>query len=501
MALRRYQQTLNRQQDMLLPPRVEDYVSQNNTVRAIDAYVNTLDLQQLDFKNTQFVIGSGQPAYDPAGLLKLYLYGYLQGIRSSRKLERETCRNLEVMWLIEGLQPTYKTIADFRKENGAALKATNRDFLLLCKELSLFGDEEVAVDGSFFKADTNKDRIYTEEKLTKQLAYLEKKITAYQEALEQQDALDDAADKRSLAEDERLTKKLLILKEKQAQKKDLQQRLNNRGNKQISTVDRDARLLTKRGQTVAGYNVQIVVDSEYKLIVAEEVTQDGNDTQLLAPMLEKAQEIMGSEHLIGLGDSGYYNGSQLKQCEEQNITVYVGIPDKSKKIGKQKRFTRERFIYDVEQDCYRCPQGEVLNRYGKKPHRISDKNLTRYQSKGSVCNQCLLRKQCLTEKAKVKQIERWEHEAVVERHQKRMKQNPQKMRIRGALVEHPFGTFKHRAGINHFLMRGLRKCRGEFSLMVLGYNFTRVLNILGSDFIRDYCAQRQENTLKNIKYC
>lgn len=500
MVLRRYQQTLNRQQDMLLPPRVEDYVSQNNTVRAIDAYVNTLDLQQLEFKNTQSVISAGQPAYDPAALLKLYLYGYFQGIRSSRKLERETCRNLEVIWLVEGLQPTYKTIANFRKENSAALKATNRDFLLLCKELSLFGGEEVAVDGSFFKADANKDGIYTEEKLNSQLESLDKKITAYQEALDQQDAVDDKADQDHLAEDEQLNEKLLILKEKQAQKKALQQHLADSGNKQISTVDKDARLLTKRGQTIAGYNVQIAVDSKYKLIVAEEVTQDGNDTQLLAPMLEKAQAIIGSESLIGLGDSGYYNGSQLKECEDQNITVYVAIPDKSKKIGQQKRFTREQFVYDEEKDCYHCPQGESLKRNGNVVRKSNKKTYGLYKSKASVCNRCPLREHCLTQKTKLRQIERWEHEAVIDRHQERMEENPQAMRQRGALVEHPFGTLKHRAGINHFLMRGLKKCRGEFSLMVLGYNFTRVLNILGSDFLRDYCVQRQENTLKNVSY-
>jgi len=500
MTLRRYQQTLNRQQDMLLPPRVEDYVSQNNTVRAIDAYVNTLDLHQLEFKNTQSVISAGQPAYDPGALLKIYLYGYLQGIRSSRKLERETCRNLELIWLVEGLQPSYKSIADFRKENSVALKATNREFLLLCKELSLFGGEEVAVDGSFFKADANKDGIYTEEKLNNQLEYLDKKITAYQEALDHQDAVDDKADKGHLAEDEQLSEKLLILKEKQAQKKALQQHLEDSGNKQISTVDKDARLLTKRGQTVAGYNVQIAVDSQHKLIVAEDVTQEGNDTQLLAPMLEKAQAIVEAENLIGLGDSGYYNGTQLKACEEQNMTVYVAIPDKSKKTGQQKRFTREQFIYNEEQDCYHCPQGKPLTRNGSVVRKSNKKTYGVYKSKASICNQCSLREQCLTQKTKRRQIERWEHEAVIERHQERMKENPQAMRRRGALVEHPFGTLKHRAGIHHFLMRGLKKCRGEFSLMVLGYNFTRVLNILGSDFLRDYCVQRQENALKKCVY-
>ena len=210
---------------MLLPPRVEEYVSSNNTVRAIDAYVATLNLQELGFTNTQPVLQAGQPPYNPAALLKLYLYGYLQGIRSSRKIERETCRNLEVMWLVEGLRPTYKTIADFRKDNSLALKAVNRDFLLLCKELSLFGGEEVAVDGSFFKADASKNGIHTEDKLNKQLDYLEKKISDYQEALEQQDAADNKADKGDVAEDEQLSEKLKVLQERQAESTSIKARL------------------------------------------------------------------------------------------------------------------------------------------------------------------------------------------------------------------------------------------------------------------------------------
>jgi len=499
MPSRRYQPVLNRQQEMLLPPCVDEYVNQNHPVRAIDAYVDTLDLQALGFKNTQPVISAGQPAYNPAALLKLYLYGYLQGIRSSRKLEREASRNLEVMWLIEGLRPTYKTIADFRKVNGAALKAANRDFLLLCKELALFGGEQAAVDGSFFKADASKSGIYTEDKLNKQLEYLDKKIAEYQQALADQDAADDRAGKGSLVEDEQLQQKLEQLRNKQAKKKALQQQLKDSGDKQVSTVDKDARLLTKRGQTVAGYNVQIVVDDKHKLIVAEEVTQDGNDSHQLVPMLEKAQNILQSENLTGLADSGYYEGNQLKTCEEQNITVYVAIPDKSKTIAAKGRFTREQFSYDPEQDCYSCPQGKPLSASGKA-HQKNGKWLTRYQSKATDCNQCPLREQCLGEKAAIKQIHRWEHEAVVERHKQRMGQKPGIMKKRGALVEHPFGVLKHRAGMNHFLMRGLEKCRGEFSLMVLGYNFTRVLNILGVDALRDYCARRPGNTLRNVGY-
>lgn len=500
MSSRRYQPTLNRQQDMLLPPCVDDYVNQNNTVRAIDAYVNTLDLQVFGFKHAQFVMSSGQPPYNPAALLKLYLYGYLQGIRSSRKLERETCRNLEVMWLVEGLLPTYKTIADFRKDNSTALKATNRDFLLLCKELSLFGGEEVAVDGSFFKADASKDSIYTEDKLNKQLEVIEKKISHYQDTLAQQDSSDDKAGKSSLVEDEQLQEKLTLLHKKQAEKKALQQRLKDSGDKQVSTVDKDARLLSKRGQTTAAYNVQIAVDSKHKLIAAEAVVQDGNDTYQLAPMLEKTQEILESENLHGLGDSGYHNGLQIKACEEQGIHVYVSARNPSTKASKQGRFDRKDFHYDAQNNCYLCPQGHRLEPC-ENPQKIAGKNMIRYRTRTSTCHDCPLRTQCLTEKARNKQILRWEHEEIIEQHDARMQQNPQKMRQRGALVEHPFGTLKHRAGINHFLMRGLEKCSGEFSLMVLAYNFTRVVNILGVSFLKDYYTQKAKSGREDIVFC
>jgi transposase len=484
---------------MVLPMRIEDYVSPTNSVRAIDAYVGTLDLTALGFKNSQFATASGQPAFNPAVLLKLYLYGYMQRITSSRRLACEVARNLELVWLVEGSTPTYKTIADFRKHNSAALKATNRDFALLCKELKLFGGEEVGVDGSFFKANTSKAHIYTAEKLENQLAQLEKKIQAYQEALDKQDVADDAAGKGSLTDDAQLAEKIKRLQEKQAEKQALQQKLKDSGNKQISTVDGDAKLLTKRGETTGGYNVQIVMDDKNKLIVAQEVTQDGNDTAQLMPMLEKAQEILQSKNLSGLADSGYFEGEQIKSCEENNITVYVAVPDKSKRIAEQGRFTREQFNYDAEQDCYVCPQGEILNRCGQ-PRNRENKHYIRYKSKASICGQCALRSQCLGEKTKLRQIERWEHQAVVERHKQRMKQRPDAMKKRGALVEHPFGTLKNRAGAQHFLMRGLEKCRGEFSLMVLGYNFSRVLVLLGVERLRDYCVQRQENGAKTLKY-
>jgi hypothetical protein len=365
---------------------------------------------------------------------------------------------------------------------------------LLCKELSLFGGEEVAVDGSFFKADANKAGIYTENKLDKQLAALEKTINDYQQALAEQDAADDKAGKGSLVEDGQLADKLKRLQEKQIEKKALQQQLKASEDRQISTVDPDARLLSKRGQTVAGYNVQIAVDSKHKLIVAEDVTQDGNDSQQLQPMLAKAQELLQSDNLTGLADAGYYQREQIKSCEDNLITVYVAVPDKSKRMTKQGRFTREQFQYDSEKDNYLCPQGKILNCTGQR--QTAGSINYRYRSKVSLCKHCTEKQHCLSEKSKYREIERWEHQAVIERHQQRVTQQPNSMKKRAALVEHPFGTLKYRAGINHLLMRGLDKCRGEFSLMVLAYNFTRVLNILGVEFLRHYCDQR---TLKNVK--
>jgi transposase len=498
MTIRRYQKTLNRQQEMLLPARVEEYVSENNLVRAIDVYVDSLDSQGLGLKHAEGGISAGQPPYHPLAMLKLYLYGYLQGIRSSRKLESETRRNLEVIWLIEGLQPSYKSIADFRKNNSVALKAANRDFILLCKELALLGGDEVAVDGSFFKADASKAGIYTDDKLNKQLAALEKKINDYQQALSDHDAADDQAGLGSLVEAPQLADKLQRLQAIQTEKKALQQALKDSDQKQLSTVDSDARLMTKRGHTVAGYNAQIAVDSLHSLIVAQDVTQDGNDTGQLAPMLAKAQDILQSDNLVGLGDAGYYDGNQLKTCEEQSIQVYVAIPDKSKAIAKQGRYTRDQFRYDAEQNTYTCPNNQTLTPNGKQ--QKNGKTYTRYPSKIAQCRACPLAKHCLSEKARVRQLYRWEHEAVVDRHKQRMAQRPDAMKKRAALVEHPFGTLKHRAGMHHFLMRGLEKCRGEFSLMTLAYNFTRVLNILGIDKLRDYCAQRSQNTLKVGQY-
>jgi transposase len=488
-----------RHQAMLLPPSIDEYVSKGNPVRAIDAYVETLDLQSLGFQNTSPGGKAGQPSFPPGALLKLYLYGYLNRIHSSRRLECETVRNLEVMWLAEGLRPCYKTIANFRKDNGTALKAANQDFMLLCKQLGLYGGEQVGVDGSFFKGDTATANIYTAKKLDDQLAALEKKIEDYQWALAEQDTADDRAGLGSLVEDEALGEKIARLKAKQAEKQALRKRLKQSADSQMSTVDPDARLLSKHGKVTAGYNVQIAVDAKHKLIVASDVTQDGNDREQLVPMLEKAQEVLQSEHLTGLADMGYFSGEQARQAEEKGFEIYVPVPERGEAAAKDGRFTRDQFHYDTETDRYCCPQGEVLVPCGGLQER-DGKRIQAYKSKVSVCKACPLRSSCLSPKSRYKKIERWEHEGVVERHKLRMKNAGPAMKTRSQLVEHPFGTLKHRAGIHHFLVRGLEKCRGEFGLMVLCYNLTRVLNLLGVDQFRDYCAQRTGNEPNNAAF-
>jgi transposase len=301
---------------MLLPPRVEEYVGEDNAVRAIDAYVESLDLEGLGFQHAAGSFSAGQPSYAPQALLKLYLYGYLMRIRSSRMLERETHRNLELIWLVAGLRPSHATIADFRKHNAKALKAANRDFVMLCKELDLYGGELAAIDGSFFRGNVAKENIYTALRLKKLLARIEKDIEHYHQGLEAADKAGDGGADQGGA----LAEKLATLKERQARHQARLATLKERGETQYAEVDQDARLLTKNGQRVAGYNVQLAVDAKHKLLVHCEVTSDGNDTGQLAPMAQAAKATLGVETLDVAADAGYYNQVHLKACLDNGIT-------------------------------------------------------------------------------------------------------------------------------------------------------------------------------------
>jgi transposase len=486
MTNRTFKAGASREQACLLPPRVEDYVGSDNPVRAIESYVCALDLGKLGFRHADRGVEVGQPPFDPADLLKLYLYGYLNQIRSSRRLEREACRNLELIWLLKGLTPGYRTIANFRKENWAALKAVNRSFVLLAGELGLVGGTLVAIDGAFFHGDASKASITTRKKLTEQIAALDRDIEAYGGAL---DANDAAEAERSAGGDDRgdgggdIGAKVAALMSRRASMQADLDRLEASGETQLSRTDADARLLSKSGQTVAGYNVQIAVDAGHKLIVASEVVNDGNDTNQLHTMAAAAKEALGVETLQAAADVGYYNGSTLQACEADAIVAYVPEAEKNNRLAKQGRFTLNEFTYIAEQNIYRCPAGAELRPMQGYKEDAGGKRHVRYAALRSVCDPCPLRSRCLSRKARRREIYRWEHQDVIERHRVRMAQAEAAtmMRNRSALAEHPFGTLKCRAGYRHFLVRGFDKVRGEWSLMALCYNFTRLLHILGFD--------------------
>ena len=486
MRKRRYKATKNREQSMLFPPSIDEYVGENDTVRAIDAYVDGLNLEILGFKTSQQIITSGQPAYDPRSLLKLYLYGYLNKIHSSRRLERTCLINLEAIWLMSDSKPSYKTIANFRSDNAKALRKANKDFVLLCKELDLFGKELVAVDGTFLKASANKSSIYTENNLNKQLQKIENKIQEYQDRINNQDKQEDKSNYPSNTNDKDLSDKLKKLKEKQQKKLILQKELANSEGTQISTIDPDARLLRKRGQTTAGYNAQSVVDDKHNLIVEEKLTQFGHDSKMLYEMLSETKKVLEVEKLAGLADCGYYDSKQLKSCEDGNITTYVPQQQPINKTGK---IIRADFIYSQQDDCYTCPGQKTLCKIGKTIVQHGRK-MYKYKSLMTDCNDCPFRIKCLGKQSKTRILYRWEHEEVLDRNQQRLKDTPEAMKNRASMVEHPFGTIKCRAGMHHFLMRGLEKCQGEFSLMVMSYNFTRVLNIIGITVFIKHCTKR-----------
>ena len=492
MTNRTFKTGVSRDQVSLLPARLEDYVDRENPVRAIEAFVSGLDLKRLGFGHAGPGGGAGQPPYDPADLLKLYLYGYINRIRSSRALEREAGRNLELIWLMKHLTPGYRTIANFRRDNWKALKAANREFVLLMRELGLLGGEVVAIDGAFFIGNASKASIKTKRRLAKRLAEIEQEIEAYGAALE---ANDSAEAERPPAPDggggDRgdVAQKVAALMAKRATLKADLALLEESGQTQLSRTVADARLLVKNGQVAAGYNVQIAVDGKHKLIAASEVVNDGNDTGQLYTMAKAAKEELGVETLTALADTGYYNGNELKACEENGIIAYVPQAKRTARLEAQDRISHEAFAYDTEANVYRCPSGRLLSPAdGRKTN--GNRIEIRYVSRKSDCDVCALRSRCLSAKTPTRTVYRWEHEAVLDRHRARMQDADAQMRRRAELVEHPFGTLKCRAGYRHFLVRGLDKVRGEWSLMALCYNFSRVMSILGIDSFMAYLASR-----------
>jgi transposase len=487
----------SREQATLLPPRIEDYVGPDNPVRAIESFVCALDLARLGFRHAdRSAEEAGQPPYDPADLLKLYLYGYINQIRSSRRLEREASRNLELIWLLKNLRPGYRTIANFRKENWEALKAANRNFVLLARRLGLVGGSIVAIDGAFFHGDASKASIFTRKRLAEQIAKLDQEIEAYGKSLADNDAAEGKnknKDKGDGRGDGDVGARMAKLMARRARARSDLQRLEASGETQLSLTDPDARLLVKNGQGIAGYNVQSVVDEKHKLIVASEVVNDSSDVGQLHAMAKAAKDVLGAEALQVLADEGYYSSLELKACEDDGIAPYVPIPEGNGRLEKQGRFSRKDFSYDGAADAYRCPAGKWLRPMkGRRQGRwqnASGRIEIRYACRKATCGTCRLKPRCLSRTATYRTIARWEHEDVLERHRARMQGADNLMRRRSGIVEHPFGTIKCRAGYRHFLVRGFNKVRGEWSLMALCYNFTRLLNILGLEGFMARIAQ------------
>jgi len=454
---------------ILFPPSLDDYIAPDNPVRFIDAFVDQLDLQALGFQRVVAAV-EGRPAYHPADLLKLYMYGYLNRIRSSRCLERESQRNLEVMWLLKKLTPDHKTIADFRKEHADGLRQVCRAFTQLCKELELFGGELVAIDGSKFLAVNSRRRNFSEKKLKRVLKELDEKVAAYLSELDQADQ-DEAEGPTPTGED--LRTKLEHLRERRAWYQALQQELEQSGESQLSLTDPDSRSMLAGQRTEVSYNVQIAVDSKHKLIVEHEVTNHVTDRDLLSPMAKQAKEALGVDHLEAVADQGYYDGQEVKQCLEAGITPFMAKPHTS--VNQHPGlYTKADFVYDANRDVYRCPQGAELE---FRFDTIEAGRHIRYY-KTAACQTCPIRARC-TSNQDGRRITRWVDEHVLEAMAQRVAEHPEIMKLRKQLAEHPFGTLKRGWQQGYFLLKRLVKVNGEMALSVLAYNVKRVINILG----------------------
>jgi transposase len=467
----RFVEGADRRQTMLLPDQVDDYVTEENPVRAVDAFVDALDLAALGFEGVA-PERTGRPAYHPATLLKIYIYGYLNRIPSSRRLERETQRNLELIWLTGKLTPDFKTIADFRKDNGPAIRAACRQFVLLCRKLGLLTEATVAVDGSKFKAVNNRDKNFTPYKLQKRIEQIEASIARYLAAMETADRHDDEVLK---AKSGRLNEKIAALREQVQRFRDMEPAVRDAPDQQLSLTDPDARSMATsgRGTGVVGYNVQAAVDTKHHLIVAHDVINVGNDRAQLSTMATQAREAMGQETLTVIADRGYFDGEEIVACDQAGMTPLVPKPMTSgaKADG---RFGKQDFIYLPEQDAYRCPAGQTMKWWF---NRIDEngKLLRHYWT--TKCPDCPIKAQCTP--AKLRRVTRWEHEGVLDAMQRRLDQRPDTMRVRRRTVEHPFGTLKAWMGATHFLTKTLKRVRTEISLQVLAYNLKRVIAIKG----------------------
>lgn len=458
---------LDRSQTLLFPERLEDYIAAENPVRFLEAFVGSLDLHALGFAKARCA-NTGRPPYDPAALLKLYLYGYLHRVRSSRGLEAECQRNVEVIWLLGKQTPDFKTIADFRKDNLKPLKAVARQFTLLCRKLELFGGELLAIDSSKFRAVNSRDQNFNAAKLQELIERSDARLAEY---LEQLDASDAAEPKTATLTKNELAAKIAALQEKQDWHKELLGQLDE-DQKQVSATDPDTRKMPTAHGMVVGYNAQIAVDARHKLIAADDVTNDVTDLGQLANVALEAKTHLEIGRAEVLADTGYYNASEVSRCVDAGLTPFIPKADTSANTARG-LYGKSQFVYDAAKDVYHCPAGSELT------YRFSTDELGRelryYRASG--CQRCPLKSQCTRNKAN-RTITREANEHLMEAMAQRMKQQPEKFKLRKQLAEHPFGTIKRWFGYTHFALKGLVKVRTEWSLMTLAYNLKRVLNLV-----------------------
>jgi len=466
--MKRYIEGEDRNQVSMLPECLEDYVDQDNPVRVVEAFVDQLDLRQIGFQGMD-PLATGRPSYHPSVLLKIYIYGYLNRIQSSRRLEREAQRNIELMWLSARLMPDFKTIANFRKDNGPAIRNVCGQFIVLCRKLNLFSQAIVAIDGSKFKAVNNRDRNFTSAKMKRRMAKIEESIERYLGAM---DTADRAEPEVARLKKGHLQDKIAALKEQMRQLKVLEAQMLANPDQQLSLTDPDARSMKSRDGGIVGYNVQVAVDAQHHLIVAHEVITEGVDRDQLAPMAEQAREATGIKDLTVVADRGYFKGDQILKCDQAEITPIVPKTLTSNSLAEG-RFDKQDFIYIASDDQYRCPAGQrAIKRF-----TTIEAGMTLDVYWSSACPRCPIKARCTT--TQYRRIRRWKHEAVLEAMQQRLDRQPEMMRVRRQTVEHPFATIKHWMGWTHFLTKTLARVRTEMSLHVLAYNLKRVMRILG----------------------
>ncbi|EED33290.1 ISPsy6, transposase [gamma proteobacterium NOR5-3] len=469
--MKRFVEGEDRSQGTLFPERLDDYIADDNPVRVIDAFVEELDLADLGFERVQ-PQATGRPGYHPASLLKIYVYGYLNRIQSSRRLERETQRNVEMMWLTGRLMPDFKTIADFRKDNGKAIRRVCREFIDLCRSMEMFTQAIVAIDGSKFKAVNSKDRNDTKASMKRRIARVEQHIERYLSLLDDVDKDEPSVRDTKVPE---LEDKIAALKERMQQLKKRERDVLAHPDQQISETDPDSRLMKKGGMgSQVSYNVQTAVDTKHKLIVAHDVTNAAVDRNQLFPLAGLTQHTLQQDEIKVLADRGYYKGRAIKDCYDAGIQVLVPkiLTSGSKAAG---RFGKQDFHYEEAADQYRCPAGEILQR---RFNTVEAGNVLHvYFAPVSVCRNCALKSQCMT--SAQRRIRRWEHEDLLDTMEQELRNTPDAMSVRSQTVEHPFGTLKAWMGSTHFLTRRLKNVRTEMSLHVLAYNLRRMMSIMG----------------------